>query len=235
MQSVPADLGSAETVLRQVRRLSHLYQLRLADIQSCLGGYLLHLESAPNIQLEQHIDTRRRHLLLDVGIDDEGTRMLIPQLDVYRKYLKSPPKIIAVCTWISRPETTLFLRQAVIGPALANGLRMDQLDIHLWETAAHLHLEETEPNALRLQTYCRLQYGYLLRPGLDVSDYLDVALPDPQEEIATTPLDDDYLASLACCTGGAIAVVYAWKEDAERAARELKRWRQQNHRKASAS
>jgi hypothetical protein len=233
-QSVPSDLGSAETVLRQVRRLSHLYQLRLADIQSCPGGYLLDLQQVSPLRLEEQSNRPRRHLIVDVELDDEGTHMLVPQLGGYRQFLKAPPQVIALCSQFSRRETTVFLRQHVIGPALANGLAMDQLDVHLWETARQLHLEETAPNGLRLQTYCWFSYGYLLRPGPEVSDYLDVALPFGEEEIATTPLDDDYVASLACGTGGAIAAVYCWKEDAERAARELKRWRKQNHRKANA-
>jgi hypothetical protein len=223
MQNIPADLGSAETVLRHVRRLSHLYQLGLADIQSCPGGYLLDLQRVP-LRLEEQSSRARRHLIIDVEMDDEGSHMLVPHLDGYRQFLKSQPRVVALCSQFSRQETTVFLRQHIIGPALANGLRMDQLDVHLWETARQLHLEETAPNGLRLQTYCRLLYGYILRPGLDVFDYLDVAFRSGEEETVTTPLDDNYLASLACGTGGAIAVVYAWKEDAERAARDLRRW-----------
>jgi len=113
----------------------------------------------------------------------------------------------------------------VIGPALSNGLRMDQLDVHLWETAEHLHLEEVEPNSLRPHTYYALERSYFLRPDRDVADYLDVALPVNQEEVVTTPLDADYLATVACSANGMVAVIFSDSYEDARAIRDLRRWR----------
>ena len=243
-QIIPSDLGSAESVLRQVRRLSHCYQLRLADIQLCPGGYLLDLSRARNIRLEQHTNSGRGHLLVDVTLDNEGIHALIPRLDAYAKYI-TPPRIIAVCSRFNRPQTALFLRQTVIGPALAAGFSgSDQLDIHLRETADVLKLEEAEPNSLRSNTYAKIRYGYLIRTNSELFSYLSLEPPaDPEHPVVTRlggtylfrPIRGygDFLATLILSPADAeeVAALFCGDDGSERAIRDLKRWHKSTQRK----